>query len=81
MLQCYEHLRAANNPAVHPSNSLGAHYAEHHRRIKANVLVEIMDIKTNVVDRKLCEAINIYKQKPQLNEKNELETVVNYIIH
>ena len=65
-----EHLRAAINPAAHPNNSLGAHYAEHHRGIKANVLVEIMDIKTNVVDRKLCEAINIYKQKPQLNEKN-----------
>ena len=34
-----------------------------------------------VVDRKLCEAINIYKQKPQLNEKNELESVVKYIMH
>ena len=55
--------------------------AEHHRGIKANVLVEIMNIKTNVVDRKLCEAINIYKQKPQFNEKNELDSVVKYIIH
>ena len=76
-----EHLRAANNPTAHPNNSLGAHYAEHHRGIKANVSVEIIVIKTNVVDRKLCEAINIYKQKPQLNEKNELESVVKYIIH
>ena len=76
-----EHLRAGNNPAAHRDNSLGAQYAEHYRGIKANVLVEIMDTKTNVVDRKLCEAINIHKQKPKLNEKNELESVVKYIIH
>ena len=76
-----EHLHVANNATAHPNNSLGAHYAEHHRGIKANVSVEIMVIKTNVVDRKLCETINIYKQKPQLNEKNELESVVKYIIH
>ena len=76
-----EHIRAANNPTSHPNNSLGAHYAEHHRGIKANISVDILDTKTNVVDRKLCEVINIYKHKPQLNEKNELESVVKYIVH
>ena len=76
-----EHIRAANNPTSHPNNSLGAHYAEHYRGIKANISVDILDTKTNVVDRKLCEAINIYKHKPQLNEKNELESVVKYIVH
>ena len=38
-----EHLRAANNPTSHPNNSLGAHYAEHHRGIKANISVHIID--------------------------------------
>ena len=67
-----EHLRAANNPSSYPYNALAQHYARNHDSTQAKFEVNIIDHKQSTIKRKLSEALYIYRNKPELNEKSEL---------
>ena len=41
--------------------------------------VAVLDIQRNTLKHKLSEALFIHRDKPRLNEKSELETVVKYL--
>ena len=74
-----EQLRAANNPSLHPNNALAQHYARNQDSTQAKFEVNIIDHKQSTIKRKLSEALYIYRNKPELNEKSELEHIVKYI--
>ena len=74
-----EHLRATNNPSSYPNNALAHHYARNHDSIQAKFEVNIIDHKKSTIKRKLSEALYIYRNKPELNDKFELEHIVKYI--
>ena len=74
-----EHLRAANNPSSYPYTALAQHYATNHHNAKAKFGVNIVDQKQNTIKRKLSEALYIHRNKPELNEKSELEHIVKYM--
>ena len=74
-----EHIRAASNPLSYPNNAMGQHYSECHHNVKLSLEVSILDIQTHTTKRKLSEALFIHKNKPKLNDKSELESVVKFI--
>ena len=76
-----EHLRAANNPSSYPNNALAQHYAtnQYHHNADAKFEVNIIDQKQNTIKRRLSEALYIHRNKPELNEKSELEHIVKYM--
>ena len=75
-----EHVGAAANPTAYPDNALGQHYAELHNNCNAMLHVYILDIQQKTSRRKLSEALFIHKNKPTLNDKSELESVVKFIV-
>ena len=75
-----EHVRAAANPTAYPENALGQHYAELHTNCNVMLDVYILDIQQKTSRRKLSEALFIHKNKPTLNDKSELESVVKFIV-
>ena len=77
-LRIQEHLRAASNPLSYPNNAMG-HYSKYHHNCKLSLEVSILDIQQHTTKRKLSEAIHIHKNKPNLNDKSELENIVKYI--
>ena len=74
-----EHVRAAANPTSYPENALEQHYAELHKNCNVTLHVYILDIQQKTSRRKLSEALFIHKDKPTLNDKSVLESVVKFI--
>ena len=75
-----EHVRAAANPTAYPDNALGQHYAELHINCSVKIHAYILDIQQKTSRRKLSEALFIHKNKPTLNDKSELKSVVKFIV-
>ena len=74
-----EHIRAAKNLQSYPNNALGHHYHSVHPNCQVDISVVILDIQRNTLKRKLSEALYIHKNKPSLNDKSELESLVKYL--
>ena len=74
-----EHIRAAKNPQSYPNNALGHHYNTAHPNCQVDISVVILDIQRNTLKRKLSEALYIHRNKPSLNDKSELESIVKYL--
>ena len=74
-----EHIRAAKNPQSYPNNDLGHHYHSVHPNCQVDISVVILDIQRNTLKRKLSEALYIHRNKPSLNDKSELESLVKYL--
>ena len=67
------------NPQTYPNNTLGQHYHTFHFNHPVDINVAVLDIQRNTLKRKLSEALFIHRDKPRLNGKSELETVVKYL--
>ena len=63
----------------YPNNALGHHYHSVHPNCQVDVRVVILDIQRNTLKRKLSEALYIHRNKPSLNDKLELESLVKYL--
>ena len=74
-----EHIRAAKNPQSYPNNALGHHYNTAHPNCQVDISVVILVIQRNTLKRKLSEALLIHRNKPSLNDKSELESIVKYL--
>ena len=74
-----EHIRAAKNLQSYPNNALGHHYHSVHPNCQVDISVVILDIQRNTLKRKLSEALYIHRNKPSLNDKSELESLVKYL--
>ena len=74
-----EHIRACRNPQSYPNNALGHHFLTVHPTCQVDISVSVLDIQRNTLKRKLSEALYIYRDKPLLNEKSELEGIVKYV--
>ena len=74
-----EHIRAAKNPQSYPNKALGHHYHSVHPNCQVDIRVVILDIQRNTLKRKLSEALFIHRNKPSLNDKSELESLVKYL--
>ena len=74
-----EHLRACRNPQTYPNNALGHHFVTVHPNCQVDISVFILDIQRNTLKRKLSEALFIQGDRPVLNEKSELESIVKYL--
>ena len=88
-----EHTRAANNPDSYSDNAIAKHFQREHRehvaetrdkkkRKTGRVLnFTIIDRQSETVRRKISEAISICKDKPTLNERDELTDVLKFVLH
>ena len=47
--------------------------------VRRCIMIYGSDIQRNTLKRKLSEALYIYRDKPLLNEKSELENIVKYV--
>ena len=74
-----EHVRACRNPQSYPNNALGHHFLTGHPTCQVDISVSVLDIQRNTLKRKLSEVLYIYRDKPLLNEKSELENIVKYV--
>ena len=76
-----EQLRACRNPQTYPNNALGYHFLTAHPNCQVDISVFILDIQRNTSSskRKLSEAFFIHRDRPLLNEKSELESIVKYL--
>ena len=74
-----EHIRAIRNPMSYPNNALGHHYITTHQGCQMNISVRILDVQRNTLKRKVSEALYIYNEKPSLNDKSELESLVKFV--
>ena len=43
------------------------------------ISVRILDVQRNTLKRKVSEALYIYKERPSLNDKSELESLVKFV--
>ena len=74
-----EHIRAIRNPMSYPNNAIGHHYSIANKDSQMNISVSILDIQRNTLKRKVSEVLYIYKEKPSINDKSELENLVKFI--
>ena len=78
-----EHLRYATYPKT-PSNmgqSFAIHYSKFHENVKPDIQFKILRIEQNTVRRKIFEAMYILKLKPQINTKEELDTIHRFVVN
>ena len=77
-----EHLRYATYPKT-PSNSdraFAIHYNTCHENVPPDLNFEILKVENNTVRRKIFEALMIIKHKPQINTREELETIQRFLV-
>ena len=67
-----EHSRSAKNPQNYPDNTMGKHYWECHGGMEPVLEFHILDRQPDVVTRRISEALNIFKNKPTLNDCVEM---------
>ena len=75
-----EHVRAAKNPQSYCDNAIGKHYQRCHNNIEPVLEFHILDRQSDIVRRKISEALTIFKNKPSLNDKNELLETRKFLI-
>ena len=77
-----EHWRYAKSPGnkSYKEMTLAKHYLSQHPGLGPNLKFEVLCVETNTLKRKVREAYYILHTKPQLNEKQELETVKKFIL-
>ena len=75
-----EHVRAANNPSSYKDNALGQHYAKEHHGKKAKLSFRILDRQPKTQRRAISEAIQISRNKPQLNNRQEQSSLRNVLV-
>ena len=75
-----EHLRSARNPQSYCDNALGKHYQRYHSNQAPVLEFYIIDKQTDVVRRKISEAYNIFKNKPALNDRDELLQTRKFLV-
>ena len=76
-----EHLRACGNLQTYANNAVGHHFLTAHPncQVQVDISVFILDIQRNTLKRKLSKALFIHRDRPLLNEKPELESIVKYL--
>ena len=75
-----EHRIAAINPDAHPENAVGQHYRHKHPGMEPKLQYKALDRQSKTVRRKISEAISILRDRPEMNDKNELTYLVKYMI-
>ena len=61
------------------NNALGHHYITTHQGCQMNISVRILDVQRNTLKRKVSEVLYIYNERPSLNDKSELESLVKFV--
>ena len=74
-----EHLRACINPQTYCNNALGFHFLIVHPNCQVDNSVFILDIQHNTLKHKLSEALIIHRDRPVLNGKSKLDSIVKYL--
>ena len=75
-----EHRIAAINPDAHPENAVGQHYRHKLPGMEPKLQYKVLDRQSKTVRRKISEAISILRDRPEMNDKNELTYLVKYMI-
>ena len=75
-----EHYRSAANPtaASYKNMAFLRHYIECHPAQEPKLTVKILKKTSGSLDRKITEGLFIQKLKPELNNKYEQRSVVNF---
>ena len=60
------------NPQSYCDNGIGKHYLHCHSGTEPNLKFQILDRQSDVVRRKISEAIHIFNNKPTMNDRVEL---------
>jgi len=75
-----EHRRAARNPLSYSDNALGKHYLYCHNNTEPKIEFQILDRQTDVVRRKISEALHIFNNKPTMNDRIEMSESRKFMI-
>ena len=78
-----EHLRNATKPNCksYAKEALAVHYKNHHPGVTPKLQLEIVTKESNILRRKIIEAMYIMNKSPQLNLKIELENLKKYLLN
>lgn len=77
-----EHIRAAKNPSSYKENAVGKHFMFFHKNEKNPELeFSVVEKQSVAVKRKISEAMEIRRNKPEINDKDELSDVLKFIVH
>ena len=63
-------------PSLHLNNAVGHNFLSAHPNYQGDISVSILARQRNALKRKLSEALCIYRDRPLLNDKTELENIV-----
>ena len=75
-----DHCRAAANPASYPDNAVGQHYKQQHPDVMSPKLsFAILDRQRVTQKRAISEAINIFKKRPEMNNREEHKSLKNVL--
>lgn len=76
-----DHLRYAANPDCksYKDQAFAEHYKSEHPGEKPNLEFKILHQEQNTTKRKIKEAITIFKNKPEINNKLELGESLKFI--
>ena len=75
-----EHRQAGRNPRSYPENAIGQHYFKDHLNQIPSLSYKLLDIQSISVWRKIVEAVYIYREEPELNDKTELSYSYKYLV-
>ena len=59
---------------------MGKHYQQHHSDVEPVLEFHILDRQSDVVRRKISEALNIFKNKPTMNDRVELLETRKFLV-
>ena len=78
-----EHLRNATKPNCksYAKEALAVHYKQYHLGVKPKLQLEILAKESNIMRRKIIEAMHIMNKSPQINLKKELENLNKYLLN
>ena len=77
-----EHMNYTSNPTAksYKEMTLAQHYIAVHPNLKSDLEFEILFIERNTLLRKIKEAYCIRTLKPTLNEKQEMNNLLKYML-
>ena len=77
-----EHLRSAKNPekASYMTKPLAVHYREKHPNTDPSLSLHLLETANNTLERKIKEAKNIARQKPTINQRDEMLETKQFLV-
>ena len=75
-----DRIRADKKPLSYSENAVGKHYQYLHRGLEPVLKFSILDQQTVSVGRKISEAMQLFTDKPTINDRAELSDIMKFVV-